>query len=730
MGEARVSQERKHQRAYAALLDGDLAGAATRYRAILAGDPHDAVAWHHLALCLFQAGDLADASEAVEKSLKIQELSASALHLLALIRTAMGDDVAAADALERSLRINPNNAQGLNDLGNIHLQRGDPASAAALFLKATEQDPQVAISHYNLGVALQQSGQIDAAIQAFENAIVLKAEFAEAHCNLGLALVEVGRLDDGIVAYQRAIQIRPDFPEAYANLAKPLVDQRRMEEAGEALRRAIEQRPDFAVAVENYGAIKRLTGELTEALELFERALALNPSNAKLRIDQINLRRLICDWRHYHEDQRDLRAMPASAEPFIYMNSSAGAAEQLICARAWAARLPRLERFRHTPRKRRQKLRIGYLSADFRRHATAYLMAELIERHDRARFEIFAYSYGYDDDSDERRRLMAAFDHFVDLEKASHQEAAQRIFDDRIDILIDLKGYTGGARTQILTGRPAPIQVNYLGFPGGMGADFIDYVIADRTIAPLTHQPFYDEAIVHLPGCYQPNDTKRKTASRTFSRADFGLPDDGFVFCSFNGAYKVTPDIFDVWMRLLKHRPGSVLWLLRSAEAVEGNLRKEAAARGVDPERLVFSPPLDLPEHLARHALADLFLDSLPINAHTTASDALWAGLPVLTALGDSFSSRVAASLLNAVGLPELVSPSMADYEASALALSSDAALLQSLRRRLADNLPSAPLFDIAAYTRHLEAAFLEMWEIYASGGSPRPIVVKAAPAR
>jgi len=316
-----------------------------------------------------------------------------------------------------------------------------------------------------------------------------------------------------------------------------------------------------------------------------------------------------------------------------------------------------------------------------------------------------------------------AFDHFVDIYLAPPFEAARRIYDDHIDILIDLKGYTGQARPEILVDRPAPIQVNYIGFPGTMGADFIDYIIGDPFVTPLEHQPFYAEKIVQLPNSYQPNDTKRTIAAAP-ARRDCGLPEQGFVFCAFNSAHKFTPEMFDVWMRLLNAVPDSVLWVLSRSSATEQNLRREAAARGVAPERLIFAPCLPLAEHLGRQRLADLFLDTLPYNAHTTTSDALWAGLPVVTCAGETFAGRVAGSLLRAVGLPELVTTSLADYETTALALAREPQKLAALKEKLARNLPSAPLFDTARYTRDLEAAYVRMWDRWQAGEAPQAIVL------
>ena len=372
------------------------------------------------------------------------------------------------------------------------------------------------------------------------------------------------------------------------------------------------------------------------------------------------------------------------------------------------------------------RIKIAYLSADFRQHPVAYLMAELLERHDRGRFEIIGLSFGPDDRSEMRARLVAAFDQFLDVRAKSDAEVARLLCELKVDIAIDLQGYTRDCRPRILAHRPAPIQVNYLGFPGTMGAEFIDYIIADETVVPFEHQPFYAEKIVHLPDCYQVNDTKRKIAEWMPTRQEVELPEEGCAFCCFNNNWKITPEVFGVWMRLLHAVEGSVLWLFGDNESAERNLRKEAQARGIDPARLVFAGRLPLEDHLARHRLADLFLDTLPYNAHTTASDALWIGLPVVTRLGGSFAGRVAASLLNAIGLPELVTHSIEDYEALALRLAKDPSLLEGYRNRLATNRLTHPLFDTDRFRRHIEAAYLQMWEIWQRGEQPRSFAVEA----
>lgn len=418
--------------------------------------------------------------------------------------------------------------------------------------------------------------------------------------------------------------------------------------------------------------------------------------------------------------------------PFAALSMSCKPQDHLDIARLWASGYRSTKKL--APDRPRttsgRRIRLGYLSADFYQHATAFLLAELIERHDRDRFEVFAYCFSSDDNSLMRQRLVTGFDWFRIVEALSHEEAAGLIAGDGIDILLDLKGYTRNARSMIVAQRPAPIQVNYLGYPSTMGAPFIDYIIADPVIAPMEHQRFIDEKIVHLPGCYQPNDAQRLISEQPSTRADHGLPDNGFVFCSFNNSYKIAAPFFSIWMRLLDRVPGSVLWLLEGGEAAKENLRREAVARGVDPARLVFASRLPAPEHLARYQHADLVLDNLPVNAHTTASDALWGGVPIITCLGNIFVGRVCASLLQACGLPELITNSLEEYEALALRLASNRAELDRLKLKLNSVRQSAPLFDTATYACNLEAAFSHMMRLHSEGRSPEAFAVAEISAR
>jgi len=426
---------------------------------------------------------------------------------------------------------------------------------------------------------------------------------------------------------------------------------------------------------------------------------------------------LLGNWTNLPAELSDLvaavRAGKPVVAPFEFLGMSWSAADQLACAKCATAEQPRVpsawggEIYCH------DRIRIGYFSADFRTHPVAQLVAGLFEHHDKSRFEVSALSYGPDDGSELRDRLKAAVENFVDVRAMPDDEIAESIHRREIDILVDLTGLTQYNRFSVLSRRAAPIQVNFLGYAGTTGADWMDYIIADRTIIPNDHFGFFSEQVVWLPDCYQPNDNKCHVSERLPTRLECSLPETALVFCCFNSTNKVTPEIFDVWMRLLVAVEGSVLWLLETNPTATENLRNQAKACGISPQRLIFAPKLPLADHLSRHAHADLFLDTLPYTAHTTASDALWAGLPVLTCLGETFAGRVAGSLLQAVGLPELITTSLEDYEALALRLAREPALLASIKAKLARNRETYPLFDTARFTRHIEAAYTTMWQRY-----------------
>ncbi len=625
----------------------------------------------------------------------------------------------------------PEEAVARSRLGESLRRQGRLAEAEAHHRRAVAWLPGFGGNHFNLGLTLQALGRLAEAVDAYGEAGRLMPALAAAPCNRGVLLRALGRLIEAETALRHAVALDATLVPAWLNLGSVLQGRGRLEQAAACYRTALALRPDLAEAHANLGLALRELGRIADSVPGFRRALSLGlPDAGGVLAQLVQQQRHLCRWdglaeRSAHLVEAVRSGATQQAHPWIFLGEGAGSALELTCAQrysAWRTRTVPGNGFRHD-RGARERLRIGYLSADYHEHATAALIAELIERHDRRRVEVIGYSYGADDGGAMRRRLVRAFDRFTDLSTMPHAEAAARIHADGVDILVDLKGHTQNARIEIPAHRPAPVQVQWLGYPGTVGAGFFDYVIGDPVVTPIDRQPHYAERIVQMPACYQPNDRSRPIGA-TPSRAACGLPERGTVFCCFNAAYKITPALFDVWCRLLAAVPGSVLWLLDSDAEVPGNLRREAVARGIAAERLVFSPRLPPSEYLARYRLADLFLDTTPVGAHTTASDALWAGLPVLSILGEGFAARVAASLLHAVGLPELAVGSLAGYEATALRLTRQPDALAALKARLADGRDRAPLFDTDRFARALERAYATMWAIHAAGDAPRAFAV------
>ncbi|CAO3378464.1 O-linked N-acetylglucosamine transferase, SPINDLY family protein [Azospirillum argentinense] len=625
----------------------------------------------------------------------------------------------------------PEEAVARSAFGEALRRQGRAGEAEAHHRAALSWLPDFGGNHFNLGLTLQALGRTAAAADAYGEAARLMPRFAPAPCNQGVLLRALGHREAAEAALRRAVALDPTLVPGWLNLGAAVQGDGRVEAAAGCYRNALALRPDLAEAHANLGLVVKEAGRAADSLPAFARALVLGlPDAGGVLAQLVQQTRHLGRWDGLAERSAQLAALvrggaTRQVHPWIFLGEGAGPAAELDCARRYAdwrtqgiAAMP--ARHDSGPRGR---LRVGYLSADYHEHATAALIAELIERHDRERVEVVGYSYGPDDGGPMRRRLTTAFDGFVDIATCSHADAAARIRADGVDILVDLKGYTQHARPEIAAHRPAPVQVQWLGYPGTMGAGFIDYVIGDPLVTPFDQQPFYAERIVQLPVCYQPNDRSRPIGPPP-SRAACGLPERGTVFCCFNAAYKITPALFDLWCRLLRAVPDSVLWLLDSHPEASANLRREAAGRGVAGGRLVFAPRRPPAEHLARHRLADLFLDTTPVGAHTTASDALWAGLPVLTLLGEGFASRVGASLLRAAGLPELAVRSLDDYESTALRLAGDPDGIARLKARLAAERSHAPLFDTDRFARALERAYVTMWDLHAAGRPPRPFAI------
>ena len=614
-------------------------------------------------------------------------------------------------------------------IGVIKLQQGLAGEALALLEPLIAQAPDNADIRTQCGLARQELGDPQQAMADFDQALTLTPGNALTLLYRGNLLTQTGSPAQALRDYQHLIEIAPGFDEAWFRAGGALWLLERPDEALASYGRALELNPRRFGAAFNRGTILLKLERYDEAFATFEAARNLAPDHPYLLGALVSAVEGGCDFARWPEFQAlaidTVREGRAVIPPLAFLPLSDDGELRRKCSENFVAdRVPGPRQVLWTgERYHHDRIRVAYLSSDFRQHATADLIAGLIERHDRTRFEITAISFGHDDGSAMRARLLKAFDRFEDVRPYSDAEVARLLRQGEYDIAVDLKGHTEEARPGILAQRPCPVQVNYLGYPGTIGAPWLDYVIADAKVLPFDHQPFYSEKIVHLPRCYQVNDRARSIAE-TPTRGDAGLPQSGFVFCCFNAAWKITPVMFDVWMRLLLDVPGSLLWLLADNDPAQSNLRAAAMAKGVDPARLIFAPRIPSPAHLARQRLADLFLDTLPYNAHTTASDALWAGLPLLTCRGGQFDGRVAASLLETMELGELVTSDLDAYEATARALACDAVRLADLRHRLAENRLTGPLFDTDGFRRDIEAVYSRMVEISRAGRAPESFVL------
>ena len=696
--EQRVSE--RFKQAFALHRSGRHAEAFALYEMILAADPSHAPALHFSGLLLHQAGKTGDAISRIERSLAIDDKPADVWSNVALVYMAAGRTDDAMRALESAVKREPTLAEAWLNLASLKIESDDPVGAEAAARRALTcgESPQ---AWFNLALALSAQGRALDALSALDRVDAVSAIAEDDAAVPGLRaqlLIALGRRDDARGVLDRALA-RVDHPAL------------RIERA-----RLAEARNDSAAAIADFRAA--LAASVDAA-----------PNEETVLSELVFLKKRVADWNGLGELQARFRNgvlshanRPDSTSvltPFSFLSDPSTRAEQRLAGEAWSRRFFTQEASAVPLTEGR--FRIGYLSADLHEHATGVLTVGLFEQHDRSAFEVFGYSTGPDDASALRRRIVESFDHFVDARGWTAERLADAIRVDGIDILVDLKGHTERAPTAVMALRPAPIQVSYLGYPATMGAPFIDYLIGDAIVTPFAHQADYSETLVQLPGSYQINDDRRHVPmplGETPDRKALGLPDDGFVYCCFNNVVKIGPDVFDAWMRILRDVPRSVLWLLTRADDdfTRANLRREAMARGIDPARLAFADTRPHAEYLALYRHADLFLDTWPYNAHTTASDALWVGCPVLTTIGDTFAGRVAASLLSAVGMLELIASSRERYIAMAVETAFDRAKSRTLRERLLASARSSTLFDTAMTTRAIEAAYRAMADQYRTG--------------
>jgi predicted O-linked N-acetylglucosamine transferase (SPINDLY family) len=610
------------------------------------------------------------------------------------------------------------------------LEAEDFSQAEHKFIKSLELIPDRVSTLTNLSAAQLKLKKYSEARVAAQKAISVESDNSEAYLNLGLIELDLKNFESAIKFFDKALSLKPDYAEAYSNKGATLNELKRYDEAIAHYDKAISLKPYYHKAWSNKGNTLRELKRYQEAIAHYDKALTLKPDIDWVSGDLLHTKMKICSWSGLSESLEDIFKKVMASEkvvaPFSLLALNDDALLHKKCSEIYIQ-----SRYPFNPvsepilkRPQSQKIRVGYFSADFHNHATGYLMAELFELHDESQFELVGFSFGPMANDEMRQRLLKSFDQFIEVGGKSNVEIAELSRDLNIDIAVDLKGFTQDARTGIFSYRPAPIQVNYLGFPGTMGADYIDYIIADKTLIPLDAQSSYTEKVAYLPNSYQANDRKRAIAEKKFTRHQLGLPEDEFVFCCFNNNFKILPVTFASWMRILKAVEGSVLWLLADNPTAKNNLIKEATARGLDSCRLIFAERMPLPEHLARHRQADLFLDTLPYNAHTTCSDALWAGLPVLTLMGSTFPGRVGASLLKAIDLPELITNTQEEYEAMAIELAINPQKLRDIKLKLARNRLTTPLFDTPLFTKNLETIYTKMMERYQADLQPDHITI------
>ena len=725
--------------------------ALASYDRALALDPRHAQALVNRGIALHALRRFNIALDSYDRALAVAPNNVEALFNRGFVLDSLARYDEALASYDRAVALNPDLAEGWVGRGNIlHNQRrhhdalaafdralaikhdvpgawlgrgntlcalGRHQDALAAYEQALAAQPQFAEAWNGRGNVLFELRRLDEASTAYDNALSIEPNLVEAWVGRGNVLNELGRPDPALAAYDRALAIKADLASAWHGRASIHYKCKRYTEAVACEDRALALRADYADACANRGNSLKELGDFTGAIASYDRALVLDPDIRYVPGLRLNARLGLCDWSDIDAECARIASLvqancPATM-PFLMLAVDSSPSVQHACARLYTAKnFPATaDSAWRGPKYAHDRIRIAYVSGDLREHAVTALTAGLFEHHDRDRFEITAVSLTADTQDAMNMRLRRAFDRYVNVHDQSDADVVALLRRLEIDIAVDLTGHTGDARTGIFAARAAPVQVNYLGFPATMGAGYFDYIIADAFVAPLRRQDCFSERIVHLPDTFQANDAKRPRASAPPSRVSLGLPDRGFVFCCFNNSYKIRPAIFDVWMRLLHRVDGSVLWLLDSNPHVPQNLRREATARGIGGERLVFARRAPYADYIARYQAADVFLDTLPFGGGTTTSDALWSGLPVITCPGESFASRMSGSLLRALGMPEMIAGSLEDYEALALRLACDADFCSAIKEKLAHNRTTYPLFDTRRFTRHLEKAFTMMWQ-------------------
>ena len=683
-----------------------------------------------LADCCIRNDAFAKALDFYEKIIAIDPTTAPAHNNRGFVLVKLERFAEALDSYDKAVALQPHFSDCLVNRGNAlrHLKRH--AEALESYARAIALEPKNAGAFLGRANALFELQRYGEAAALYDEALVLKSDLVDAWVGRGNSMAKLRQYTRALAAYDEALTRNPRSAGAWLGRGSVLLELKRYGEAIAAHDRALELQPGLAAARFGLGNIQLELQRYDKAFAAYDEAMRLKADFPELEAVRFHAKMHLCDWENFGPEYAHLfskfRSKTAVLSPFGLLALPSSAQDQLECALLAAKNLPGPDNIAgRMPKHDHERIRIAYLSADFHQHAISHLMAGLFESHDKSKFELIGLSFGPVTHDDMQRRVKVPFDTFIDVQDQSDLEVAQLARRLEVDIAVDLKGFTEFNRAGIFAMRAAPLQVNYLGYPGTMGASFMDYIIADSIVIPTRDQKFYAEKVIYLPHCYQVNDAQRSISGREYTRAEAGLPDAGFVFCCFNNSYKITPVVFAMWMRILKAIEKSVLWLIESNPNAIANLRNAAMRNGVSPERLVFAKRMPLPDHLARHRLADLFLDTLPYNAHTTASNSLWSEVPVLSQIGETFAGRVAASLLNAIGLRELVVPTAQAYESLAIELASNPPALACIRSKLAHQRSRAPLFDTKLFTKHIELAYRAMYDRYKAGLPPAPIDIQ-----
>ena len=721
----------KFQKAISLFKKKDFDEAKNICEEILEIEPKNFDVLHLYGIISFQTKNYDLSAELISKAIKINSNNAEAYNNLGIAFKKLNKFDSALESWNQAIKINPNFFEAYNNRGLIFVELKRLDDALESWNKAVEINPNFAEAYNNQGNVLSRMKKFNEALSSYNNAIKINPNFAEAYNNRANILKEFKKFNEALEDCYKSITISPDNAKAYYNRAIVQKELKQLDMAIESSNLAIKYNPNYAEAYKNKGHIFAELKNYEKAVESFSQAFKINPNLDNLLGSLIHTKLCIIEWKSFDKDLEELTdkilkknrvCTPFQSLMFFDSPELQSITAQTYVKEKYSDKNDLITVLDKQPDK---KIRIGYYSADFRNHAMSFLLANLYELHDKSKFELIAFSFGPEKKDEMYYRISAAFDQFINVRLKSDDDVIKLSRELKIDIAVDLMAFTQYHRFGIFTKRCAPIQVNYLGYPGTSGAKCFDYIIADKTIIPEKNQKYYSEKIVYMPDTYQVNDSTKKISDKVFTREELGLPKEGFVFCCFNQSSKLNPEIFDIWMNLLKSINNSVLWILPQNETAIKNLQNEAALRNVNPKRIIFAQRMKMSDHLARHKAADLFIDTFPYTAHTTASDALWAGLPVLTRIGESFASRVAASLLNAIELPELVTYTKKEYENKAIELANNPNTLKEIKNKLNKNRHTKPLFNTKLFTNNLEMAYLKIYEKYVDNKKPDNIEIK-----